>query len=451
MEYEELYGQVISEFKSKTPNSMKEFETAKKYLAEGETRSVAYYEPYPFTVDHAKGARLYDIDGNKYIDFINNYTSLIHGHAHPVITEAIKKAAERGLCAPAGIHEQVELAEMLCNRIEGLDTVRFCNSGTEATMFALRVARAYTGKDGVAKILGGYHGTTDPFEYSCVSVTKEQIAKAGKWEAIPDSAGISKNVGKDIYPIPYNNLDAVEELLREKSDELACLIAEPFMGSAGVIPPKEGYLKGLRELTEKYHVLLILDEVQSLRMSTGGSQKKYGVVPDLSTYGKIIGGGLPVGAFGGKREIMKVFDRSKTGFLTQSGTFNGNRATMAAGIKSLELADEKALNYIEDLAIRLENGFNKEIQKQNVPVCTTREGSLVNVHFQKDKPYDYETSLNDNKKLLKVFFLSMVNQGIFPACRGLFVMSTVMTEQDIDKAIEAFAHSIEILKPFMEY
>lgn len=449
MKYRELFKELVTEYEKKTPNSRQQFEEAKQYMAAGETRSVAYYDPYPITMKYGSGCYIYDVDGNEYLDFINNFTSLLHGHAHPVITKAIQKAAEKGTAAPAGIKEQVTLAKMLCERIPGLDCVRFCNSGTEASMFAVRVAKAYTGKDGIVKIIGGYHGTTDIFEFS-TSMTKENLEKSSKWEVIPDSKGISPSAGEHLYAIPYNDLEAAEEIFREKQGELAAIIVESFMGAGGVIPPAPGYLKGLRELTEKYGILMILDEVQSLRMSVGGSQEKYGIIPDISVFGKIIGGGLPVGAFGGKREVMSVFERSTEGRLTQSGTFNGNRVTMAAGIASLQLADKASVDRIEKLGIILENGMEEVIQELDIPVCVTREGSLLNVHMQKDKPYDYASCLNQDSELLNLYFLSMLNEGIFHATRGMWVISTVMTEKEINIAVRAFRNTMTRLKPYMK-
>lgn len=445
---DDIYKKAVETYKVKTKLSAKAYEKASQYMAAGETRSVSYFAPYPITMDYGKGSKIYDIDGNVYIDFVNNYTSLLHGHAHPVITKAMIEAAGKGVCSPVAFSEQILLAKLLCERVPGVERIRFCNSGTEATMFAVRAARAYTRKDGIVKMLGGYHGTTDMFEYS-VSPDKSKITSHSMYHPIPDSLGISENAGKDMYIVPFNDLPAAEAMLKSNHEKIAAVIVEPFLGAGGVIPAKEGYLQGLRELTEKYGVLLIFDEVQALRLSTGGAQKKYQVIPDLSAFGKIIGGGLAVGAFGGKEEIMDVFNRKKEGHLTQSGTFNGNRVTMAAGLAALSLYDEEAVIKLENMSEYMEGTFEKVIQETEVSACVTRAGSILNIHFQKEKPYDYLSKTDVDKKIMDLYFLELLNRGIFHATRGMWVLSTVTTKEDIDKAGTALREVLTIVKPYL--
>lgn len=449
MTFEESYESVAERYAAENPNSKKAFEEACKYIAGGETRSVSMYYPFPLTIANGKGCRITDVDGHQYIDFINNYTSLLHGHAHPLLTEAIKEAAQKGTAAPAGIAEQVELARMICERVPSCECVRFCNSGTEATLFAVRAARAYTGKDGIVKAIGGYHGTSDQFEYSC-SVDAEKADITQDFLAVPDTRGISRNAGKDVYAVPYNDLSSMNEVLKQYSDKIAGIIIEPFLGAGGVIPATEEYLKGLRALADQYGVLLIFDEVQALRLSTGGAQKKYGVIPDITAMGKIIGGGLPVGAFGGKREIMEVFDSRGNVKLAASGTFNGNRATMAAGIASLKLYDEEAAEKLEKMSIDFEEMLKEAISKTGVTGCITRAGSIMNVHFTKEPPKEYKESLiKGNKKVLKLMHLLLLEKGIFAAPRGMFVLSTVMTREDLVKAAKAFEETLEEIKEYI--
>jgi glutamate-1-semialdehyde 2,1-aminomutase len=314
-------------------------------------------------------------------------------------------------------------------------------------MFAIRTAKAYTGRLGVIKMLGGYHGTHDLVECSInPKLTPGQFGK--KLGPLPEP-GISENAMKDVYVVPYNNLDAVEEILEEHAKEIACVIVEPFMGTTGMIPAKPGYLKGLRELCDKYDVVYIIDEVQGFRLSTGGAQKKFNVDADLTTFGKIIGGGLAVGAFGGCDRIMRVFDHENEHPIQQSGTFNGNRATMAGGIASLKLLSQEKIDYIDFLGERLEKGFENEIGKRKLPISITREGSLLNIHISAEKPYDYETAFKSNKAINKLWYLEMLNRGIFPAPRGLFVISTVMTEEVIDRIIPTFAETLDVMAPFL--
>lgn len=438
MNFNNEYQKALDNYQTKTEKSKAAYENARKYMAGGETRSVSYFNPYPITIANASGSTLYDLDGNKYIDFISNYTSMIHGHAHPEIVKSIEKAAAMGSGCPANFSEQPVLAQILCNRIPGVEQVRFCNSGTEATMFAIRAARAFTNKNGIIKMEGGYHGTTDICEYN-VSLPINPNDKRTKIEPTPDSAGISVNTGKDLYIAPFNNLNAIEEILKKSAKDIAGIIVEPVLGASGIIPPKNGYLEGLRSLADQYDVLLIFDEVQTLRLALGGAQEKYNVMPDITAVAKIIGGGLPVGGFGGRADIMSVFDPRKAGSLSQSGTFNGNRVTMAAGIASMRLLDQKAIDKLEKLSARLQEGMKASIKKNGLPFSTTRAGSLLNLHLTPEEPVDYATTYSPYKELLKLYHLEMMLRGIFCANRGTLVVSTVMTEADIDAYLEAFS------------
>jgi glutamate-1-semialdehyde 2,1-aminomutase len=446
MTFQEFINATVADYKGRTQASQAAYGQARDVIGGGETRSVSYVNPYPLAIDTGSGAYIRDLDTNEYIDFISNYTSLIHGHANPAILSAIQAALTKVTAVPAGIAEQAELAGMLCARVPSVDNVRFCNSGTEATMFAVRAARAYTGKDGVIKMLGGYHGTTDIFEYS-VSPSLKQC-EVSSFAPIPESAGISVNAGKDLFVAPFNDPDSVEAILREHSNQISCIITEPFLGAGGVIPAKPGYLKALRDLADRYNVLLIVDEVQGLRLSEGGAQKKYGVNADLSAFGKVIGGGLPVGAFGGREDIMAVFDPRKDGHLAQSGTFNGNRITMAAGVASLCLLDQQSIDRIDSYGEKLQEGMRKIIEKHHAPMVTTREGSLLNIHFLEEEPFDYVSSISDIDAFMYPFYLMMLNAGIFCAPRGLFVVSTVMTQKEIDKALDAFDDAVAAMSPY---
>lgn len=448
MNIEEFYQREVESYKSRTVKSGEMYKKACKYIAGGETRSVSYYHPYPLTIAYGKGCEIHDLDGNTYYDFINNYTSLIHGHANPVVLEAMIKAEERGTAVPAGIEDQIKLAQLLCERVPSIESVRFCNSGTEATLFAVRVAKAYTGKPGLIKVLGGYHGTTDMMEYN-VSPKIDLSDISSAFIPKPDIKGVSERIADDMYIMNFNDLQSTEDILNENADKIAAIIVEPFMGAGGLIPAKEGYLSGLRTLADKYNVLLIFDEVQALRLSDGGAQKRYGVTPDLSAFGKIIGGGLAVGGFGGKKEIMELFNPVNAGHLSQSGTFNGNRPTMAAGFAALTLYDQKACDRLEDLAVRLQTGIEKAFADNDIIGCVTRAGSLMNYHFSEIVPYDYLTSLKDNKELLKVVHLGLLKRGVFTAPRGTIALSTPMTEAVIDKTVKVFDETLSEIKLYM--
>jgi len=447
MKLQDTYEIAVENYRKRTPKSGEAYEEACKVIAGGETRSIAYFYPYPFTMEKGHDCKIYDLDGNEYIDFISNYTSLIHGHAHPDITKAIAEAAAKGTASPVGIPEQVKLAKIICARVPGVDKVRFCNSGTEATMFAIRVAKAFKKRDGIIKMLGAYHGTHDIVEFS-VDPKIDSDDSGEELKPIPDQPGVALSVGKDVYIAPFNNLQAVEDILQKHAKNIACIIVEPFLGT-GLIPAKPGYLQGLRAIADKYDVLLIIDEVQGLRLSTGGAQKKYNVTADISSFGKIIGGGLPVGAFGGREEIMCVFDHNNPNLMSQSGTFNGNRPTMAAGIVAMNLLTAEKIAYLDELAKRLEDGFMAAIRAKNLPMSTTRDGSLLNIHLSREVPTCYATAYKGHNEVSKLWYLTMVNQGVFPAPRGMFVTSTAMSGKEIDETIAVFTESLDVIAPFL--
>ena len=450
MNVEDAYQKSVDVYTARTAHSQQAYETAKRYMPGGDTRTICFYKPYPITIDRAAGPYLYDLDGNRYIDFLNNYTSMIHGHAHPYITEKVQSAVTRGTAYAAAIAEQAELAEILCHRVPSVERVRFCNSGTEATMFAIRAARAFTGKTAIIKMEGGYHGTHDLVEYS-IAPAHANRSNVRPWQPIPDCDGLSENVARDVYVAPFNQAEAVEEILIRKREEIAAILVEPVMGVAGVIPPKPGYLEQLRKLADQHQVLLVFDEVQTLRLDWGGAQNKYGVLPDLTAMAKIIGGGFPVGAFGGKKEIMDLFDPNRDHFLSQGGTFNGNKISMIAGIASMELLDRKAIQRLEDLAADLESRMREVVKASGMPFSITRAGSMLNVHFTRKTPFDYASTASPFKDLTKIMHLELLNHGIFTAPRGMWNLSTAMTKADIEEAAHAFqavvAHIAEHFHP----
>ncbi|MDD2217976.1 MAG: aminotransferase class III-fold pyridoxal phosphate-dependent enzyme [Eubacteriales bacterium] len=273
----------------------------------GDTRTATYFEPYPHYILKGEGAYMTDVDGNKLLDFQNNYTSLIHGHGHKETVEAVKKQIEVGSAYTSPFELQTRLAKIITDRFSGIELVRFTNSGTEANMHLLRVARAFTGKSKIIKTEGGYHGTTDVFEAS----VDPNIKKAGPLDnikIIPESRGVSVNALKDVLVTPFNDVARTKKVIKENHEDIACIIIEPIMGSAGQITPTMEYLIFLREITKEYNILLVFDEVVTGRLALGGAQEFYGITPDLTSLGKIIGGGMQIGAFGGRRDIMEMYD-----------------------------------------------------------------------------------------------------------------------------------------------
>lgn len=429
----EIYQQAIENYRNKTPKSEKAFNLATNVMPGGETRSICFFEPYPLTINKAKGAYIYDIDGNRYIDFLNNYTAMIHGHSHDKINNKVQEAVKKGTAYAATIPEQIEFANLLCSRIPSVEKVRFCNSGTEATMFAIRAARAFTNKSSIIKINGSYHGTHD----------------LAIWENDNENNELSKNISEDIFTVPFNDVDAIEKILSKYHSKIAAILVEPVMGVAGVILPKENYLSQLRELADKYNVILIFDEVQTLRLAVGGAQEFFNVTPDLTCMAKIIGGGFPVGAFGGKKEIMDMFDPRKDNFLAHGGTFNGNKVTMSAGIAAMQILDEEEINKMNSLATQLVDQIKNIIKNLELPISLTHVGSMINIHFTKQKPNRYEDTLNQDKNLIKIIHLKLLNRGIFIAPRGLMNLSTVMTQEDIDETVNVFTDVLNGMKTLL--
>ena len=328
-----VFQSILQRYREKSAQSLVQHQRAGNRLPGGDTRSATHFSPYPLYMQRGRGCRLTDLDGNHYLDLLNNYSSLVHGHAHPRVMESTRQELERGTVFGAPSEMQILHAEHLCSRVSTLDQLRYCNSGTEATMFALRAARAFSGRERVIKIDGGYHGTHDYVEVSVhASADPERIHQSRL-----NSQGVPRSVLSEVDVVPFNSLDAVEEMLKRNQEQTAALIVEPMLGAGGVVTPERGYLKGLRELTQHYGVLLIFDDVISFRMHHGGMQEMEGLRPDLTAFGKIIGGGLAVGAFGGRQEIMKLFDPDQPESISHSGTFNGNHLTMAAGLTTLEV------------------------------------------------------------------------------------------------------------------
>jgi glutamate-1-semialdehyde 2,1-aminomutase len=443
-----LTGEIIETYLRRTKASKARHESARNFLPGGDTRTTVFFEPYPTCMDRGVGCRLYDVDGNVYLDFLGNYTSLIHGHAHERIIRAACDALEKGSIFGAPSEVQVRHAEHLCKRVSSMDLVRYCNSGTEATMFAMRAARAFTGRDVIVKIEGGYHGTHD------VAEVDVRFETNGDRSSPPIAKrGVPACTADGVMVIPFNDLEAAESAMREGKDKLAAVILEPVMGAAGLIPPEPRYLKGMRELADKNGLLLIFDEIITFRLNAGGMQAVEGVRPDLTTLGKIIGGGLPVGAFGGRKEIMEIFDPGHPRRLEHGGTFNGNNVAMAAGLSTLEMLDDHSIQRINALGDRLREGFRRALINAGIRGQITGLGSLIGVHWGETAPKAARGAAlmkASAGELPNLLHKAMLNEGIFSAPRGLYAISTPMTEKEIDQAVTGFEASLERIKPYIE-
>jgi glutamate-1-semialdehyde 2,1-aminomutase len=429
--------QITGRYTQRTSASQALTERARHVLPGGDTRTGVFYKPYPAYMVEGQGSRLTDLDGNQYLDFLNNYTSLVHGHVHPALLDAARGQLPNGSVYASPMLGQVELAELICARVPSVEQLRFTNSGTEATMLALRAARAYTGRAGIIKLLGSYHGSHD------------LAAATADLEA---DRGIPAGLRQDLFFAPFNDLVAMETLLQDHAGAIAAIIIEPVPNAGGIPLPLPGYLAGLRDLADRYGALLIFDEVVTLRLHVGGYQSLAGVTPDITTMGKIIGGGFAVGAFGGKRAIMEQFNPERPNHLAHSGTFNGHSATMAAGIASLRLLDQAAINQINALGDMLARGFDDAFAEAGIRGSTTSVGSLVQVHWRSGpitNMADVGAGFSAAGDLPTLLHLELMNRGLYAAARGEYNISTVMHEADITRAVDTFSAALQVLKPYV--
>jgi len=396
----------------------------------------------PVFIKKAKGTVITDIDGNQYIDFLASWGPLIFGHAHEAILAAINEAAQKGTSYGAPTEYETLMAELIVKMVPSVEKVRMVNSGTEATMSAVRLARGYTKRDGLVKFAGNYHGHGDSF-----------LIHAGSGAitlGLPDSPGVTLGTAHDTFTAEYNNLDSVRSLFREKGDEIAAIIVEPVSGNMGVVVPTKDFLQGLRDITKEYGALLIFDEViTGFRLAKGGAQEYFGVTPDLTTLGKIIGGGLPVGAYGGRKDIMDML--APIGPVYQAGTLSGNPLAMAAGIAMLTLINETPDFYseLERKAAKLESGLRENLAKTGVKGVINRVGSMMTLFFTNEKQVTSldEAMKSDTGKYADYFKITL-ECGIYVApsqFESLFV-SYAHTDKDIDTIIEANLKAINQLK-----
>ena len=386
----------------------------------------------PVVIESASGCRIRDVDGNEYIDYIGSWGPMLLGHAHKQVIEAVKEAVGAGLSFGATNPCEVELAELIIDMVKPIERVRLVNSGTEATMSAVRLARGYTGRHDIIKFEGCYHGHSD-----CL------LAKAGSGAmtlALPDSAGVPPAVTQNTIILPYNNLQAVEEVFSQKGDEIAGIIVEPVAGNMGVIVPSVGYLKGLRELCDKYGSVLIFDEVMTgFRVAAGGVQERLGVEAHITCLGKVVGGGMPLAAYGGKREIMECI--APTGPVYQAGTLSGNPIATAAGRATLELlkSDPQVYQRIEERSASLETGLGELARKHGLKICSNRMGSMMTLFFQEGPVTDYASAKASNTEYYAEFFRGMLAEGIYlaPSQFEAAFVGSMHGDEEIEKTLAA--------------
>ena len=392
---------------------------------------------HPVFMARGKGSKVYDADGNEYIDYLGSWGPLILGHSNPAVVDALKGACELGTSFGTPTEAELKLAELVKEAYPSIDLVRMVHSGTEATMSALRVARGYTGRNLVIKFEAGYHGHGDSF-----------LIQAGSGAAtfgIPDSPGVPADLAKLTINLPYNDREAVRQTLSERGDDIACVIIEPVAGNMGMIPPVAGFLETIREETEKRGVILIFDEViTGFRVAFGGAQERFGIQADMTCLGKIIGGGLPVGAYGGRREIMETV--APLGAVYQAGTLSGNPLAMTAGYETVkQLKEPGVYDRLEQLGARLGDGLRAAADEAGVAAYMTRVGSMMCTFFTNQDVTSYDTASSSDADVYSKYFWNMLDRGVYLAPSRLETgfVSLAHTEEDIDRTIESATESLK--------
>ena len=423
--------------------SIKAFQESSKVIPGGVNSPVRAFKSVgcdPVFFERGKGSKLYDIDGNKYIDCVSSWGPLIFGHSDKETVSAINFCSEKGTTYGAPTLIETEIAEKIVQMVPSIESVRMVNSGTEATMSAIRLARGYTKKELIIKFAGNYHGHGDSF-----------LIKAGSGAltlGLPDSPGVTKNTARDTLIATYNDKNSVEKILKENRDNVAAIIVEPIAGNMGLVTPDNRFLKGLRELTLEYECLLIFDEVMTgFRVAQGGAQELYNVKPDITTLGKVIGGGLPVGAYGGSKKIMDYL--APQGPVYQAGTLSGNPLAMNAGLSVLKRLNHETFDILEKVSLKIHKGFLRNIEETNTKAIINRVGSMMTLFFtDSDNVCNFEDALSCDTDKYSNYFKSMLDMGVYlpPSQYECCFFSTSLTNDDIDKIIHSNKIALNNLK-----
>jgi glutamate-1-semialdehyde 2,1-aminomutase len=417
---------------------------ASEVIPGGTSRIHYHFAPYPIRARRGEGCHLVDAEGVRRLDFLNNMTSLIHGHGHPAVKRAIVEQLDRGTAFSEPTDEEVGLARLMAERVTTVDRIRFANSGTEAVMFAIKLARAFTGRSRIAKFEGFYHGYYDYVQVSFNS-TPANWDDAAAPASTPSSGGLADDVLGQVLTLPYNDRPAVERLLERHGRSLAALILDPLANRAGFPPPAEGFLPFLREITRAHGIVLIYDEVISFRLGHGGAQGKYGGDPDLTTFGKVMGGGLPVGAVGGRAEVMSLLDPSGGApRVISGGTFSGNPLTMAAGLAAMEAMTPSEYARLDRLGERLRAGGDALFRKAGRPGQITGDGSLFRIMLTDEPITDYRSSVRRAAPAARMAQLhrELLDEGVVISITGLGCLSTPMADPEVDAFLTALDHAL---------
>lgn len=432
----------MANYPESCPRSRELFERAKKVMPGGNTRTTVFIDPFPIYADRGEGCRVWDVDGNEYYDCINNFTAMIHGYGQPAANKAVADQLPHGTAFGAPTISEIELAELLIERLPSAEHIRFANSGTEGVMMAIKAARAFTGRPKIVKIEGAYHGSYDFAEVSLESNPEN-------WGDLPRSTpyakGTPQGVLDDVIVVPFNDTEVLRAVLKQHGNEIAGILIDPMPNRAGLIPARRDYLETLVKEAHAQGALVIFDEVISFRLGYSGAQGLWDIKPDLTALGKIIGGGYPVGAVAGSAEVMAVFDptRGKPA-LPHGGTFTANPVTMRAGLAAMQALDVEAFAHLDKIGQRLRDGTNASLNRHKLTGRCVGLGSLFKVHFTGNEITDYRSVYPSaaEKRKLSLFHRGLLNRGILSASYGLFALSTPMDEADADKILTAINETL---------
>ena len=434
----------LERYLQSTVKSKALWEEAKQYLPGGDSRNSIFWAPYPIFVDHASGCHVVDSDGVDRLDFIGTMTTLVLGHGPKPVLDAVENQMKQGVVYNAPNAHQIRLAKLLCERIPSFDLVRFTNSGTEATLNTIRAARAVTGKSKIAKVEGGYHGSHDQVSVS-VRVNPAKAGERSHPNAMAATEGLGEGTLEQVVVIPFNETTIARETLESHKGELAAVIIEPMLGSVGMLPATTEFLTMLREFTAANGIILIFDEVISYRASSGGAQEYYGITPDMTSLGKIIGGGFSIGAFGGSKEIMDLYDPTQTGGprVAHAGTFNANPVTMLAGAATLEQLTPEVYRKLAEMTEYLRAGILKVGAELETPIQVTGLGSLFGIHFTGEELVGYRDIAAEDAAFRHQVFLGLLNEGVLMAANLVGAVSTEIGEAEVDAFTAALRRVLE--------
>ncbi len=435
--------QLIADYCDQNAHSQRLFKRAQEVLPGGNTRTGVFVNPFPVYADRGEGVYIDDVDGNRRLDFVNNATALILGHAHPSVSNALRERIRSGTAFFGPTQLEIEWAELLRERVPSLEHLRFCSSGTESVGNALRVARAFTGREKIAKFEGAYHGIDDPALISYVPPVTPDLGPEDAPHSVLSSAGLAPATAENVIVLPFNNARACEYLIRQHAEELACVIIDPLSTAAGMALPDPEFLTLLRDVTQELDILLIFDEIVSFRMTSGGTQAAYNITPDLTCLAKVIAGGTPAGAFGGRKDVMALYDpTSGSPAIPQSGTYNGNPLVAIAGLMTLKTMDSDAYRHIDSLTEYIAAGLNDAFKCADIPATIVTAGSLFRIYFLDYAPVNYRQAARDSSEKHRWLYFYLLNHGIVIRQGGC--VSLPMTTKHADDLINCVREGLRV-------